>query len=128
MKTSEYITSWYLNKFNIQLNRKDTWKIRVPIVTWTWRALLVFRSTKNFTTCKKVKVNNESVLESVTLSITIYILCFRKWGEGIPLLLMTLTKRNQQKHPQTICLHITAKQISKNLVSTTTQSYWRPCH
>ena len=41
----------------------------MPIVTWTWRALLLFRSTKNFTTCKKVKVNNESFLEFIALSI-----------------------------------------------------------
>jgi hypothetical protein len=36
-------------------------------------------------------------------------------SEGIPLLLMTLTERNQQKHPQTIFLHIPAKQMSNKI-------------
>jgi hypothetical protein len=48
-------------------------------------------------------------------SITTHIVSFRKWSEGIPLLLMTLTERNQQKHPQTIFLHIPAKQMSNKI-------------
>lgn len=82
-----------------------TWKISVPIVTWPWRALLIFRSTKNFTTCQLME-KNKSLMELMQLNNKEKILDRIKL-RNLPLPLMTLKESNPQIYLPTSLLRIT---------------------